>query len=197
MLRISSWPATSGKFCRAKAFAMLCSSVHCIASAMANTPRQLAAVSCFSARDAHVHTWAGKQTSNALTMRGVAVEKASVISQAASGKRPENGNRLGSAGTLIRPDRHGPFLRHGRSTNKPFTSEEPKLWFQFYIKPIYIYAFSRCFYPKWLTVHSGYTFFFCQYMCSLGIEPTTFALLTQCSNHWATGTLLLSFLLQS
>ncbi len=33
--------------------------------------------------------------------------------------------------------------------------------------------------------------FFCQYMCSLGIEPTTFALLTQCSNHWATGTLIL------
>ncbi len=25
-------------------------------------------------------------------------------------------------------------------------------------------------------------------MCSLGIEPTTFALLAQCSNHWATGT---------
>ncbi len=46
---------------------------------------------------------------------------------------------------------------------------------------IYIYAFSRRFYPKRLTVH-------CQYMCSLGIEPTTFALLTQCSNHWATGT---------
>ncbi len=31
-----------------------------------------------------------------------------------------------------------------------------------------------------LQVYSGYTFF-CQYMCSLGIEPTTFALLTQCS----------------
>ncbi len=46
---------------------------------------------------------------------------------------------------------------------------------------IYIYAFSRRFYPKRLTVHSGYKFFFCQYMCSLGIEPTTFALLTQCS----------------
>ncbi len=31
--------------------------------------------------------------------------------------------------------------------------------------------------------------FFCQYMCSLGIEPTTFVLLLkQCSNHWATGT---------
>ncbi len=29
-------------------------------------------------------------------------------------------------------------------------------------------------------MHSGYTFF-CQYVCSLGIEPTTFALLTQCS----------------
>ncbi len=28
-------------------------------------------------------------------------------------------------------------------------------------------------------VHSGYSFF--QYVCSLGIEPTTFALLTQCS----------------
>ncbi len=34
-------------------------------------------------------------------------------------------------------------------------------------------------------MHSGYTYFH-QYMCSLGIEPTTFALLTQCSNHWAT-----------
>ncbi len=53
---------------------------------------------------------------------------------------------------------------------------------------IYMYAFSRRFYPKRLTLHSGYTCF-CQYMCSLGIEPTTFALLTQCSNHWATGTL--------
>ncbi len=50
---------------------------------------------------------------------------------------------------------------------------------------IYIYAFSRRFYPKRLTVLSGYTFFVS--MCSLGIEPTTFALLTQCSNHWATG----------
>ncbi len=27
---------------------------------------------------------------------------------------------------------------------------------------------------------------YCQYVCSLGIKPTTFALLTQCSNHWAT-----------
>ncbi len=33
---------------------------------------------------------------------------------------------------------------------------------------IYIYAFSRRFYPKRLTVHSGYTVFY-QYVCSLGI----------------------------
>ncbi len=32
-----------------------------------------------------------------------------------------------------------------------------------------------------MIVHSGYTFFFYQYVCSLGIEPTTFALLMQCS----------------
>ncbi len=38
---------------------------------------------------------------------------------------------------------------------------------------IYIYAFSRRFYPKRLTVHSGYTFYFIN-MCFLGIEPTTF-----------------------
>ncbi len=44
---------------------------------------------------------------------------------------------------------------------------------------IYMYTFSRCFYPKWLTVHSGYTCFIS--MCSLGIEPMTFVLLTQCS----------------
>ncbi len=39
---------------------------------------------------------------------------------------------------------------------------------------IYIYAFSRCVYPKRLT---GQAIHFCQYVCSLGIEPTTFALL--------------------
>ncbi len=38
---------------------------------------------------------------------------------------------------------------------------------------IYIYAFSRRFYPKRLT--SAFRLcMFCQYMCSLGIEPTTF-----------------------
>ncbi len=36
-----------------------------------------------------------------------------------------------------------------------------------------------------------------QYVCSLGIEPTTFALLTQRSKHWATGTLFIAYLLSS
>ncbi len=52
---------------------------------------------------------------------------------------------------------------------------------------IYIYAFSRLFYPKRLTVHSGYTFF-SQYVCSLGIEPTTFCADNTMLYHWATGT---------
>lgn len=39
---------TSGKFCNAKALAMLWSSVQLMASAIASTPRQFAAVSCFS-----------------------------------------------------------------------------------------------------------------------------------------------------
>ncbi len=45
---------------------------------------------------------------------------------------------------------------------------------------IYIYAFSRRFYPKRLTVHSGYTFFIS--MCvPWELNPQPFALLTQCS----------------
>ncbi len=36
------------------------------------------------------------------------------------------------------------------------------------------FTLIRRFYPKRITVHSGYTFFFYQYVCSLGIEPTTF-----------------------
>ncbi len=84
----------------------------------------------------------------------------------------------------------GLFNGHGGQFAKPMHSvmqilfPPPIVYIYIYI---YIYAFSRCFYPKRLTVHSGYTFF-CQYMCSLGIEPTTFALPAQCSNHWATGT---------
>ncbi len=39
---------------------------------------------------------------------------------------------------------------------------------------MYLYIYIYAFYPKRLTVHSGYTFFFCLHVCSLGIEPTTF-----------------------
>ncbi len=37
-------------------------------------------------------------------------------------------------------------------------------------------------------MHSGYTFFY-QYVCSLGIEPTTFCVANAMLYHWATGTL--------
>ncbi len=60
-------------------------------------------------------------------------------------------------------------------THQNYVNQETLSLYSFYI-----YAFSRRFYPKRLTVHSGYNIF-CQYMCSLGIESTTFALLTQCS----------------
>ncbi len=52
---------------------------------------------------------------------------------------------------------------------------------------IYIYAFSRRFYPKRLKVHSGCIF--CQYVCSLGIEPTNFCAANAMLYHWATRTL--------
>ncbi len=50
---------------------------------------------------------------------------------------------------------------------------------------IYIYTFCRRFYPKRLTVHSGYTFFFCQYVFPLVIEPTTFCAAKAMLYHWA------------
>ncbi len=43
-----------------------------------------------------------------------------------------------------------------------------------------IYALSRCFYPKWLTVHSAYMFFI-SLCASWESNPQPFALLTQCS----------------
>ncbi len=48
-----------------------------------------------------------------------------------------------------------------------------------------IYAFSRRFYPKRLTVHSGYTYFY-QYVYSLGIEPMTFCAANAMLFHWTT-----------
>ncbi len=52
---------------------------------------------------------------------------------------------------------------------------------------IYIYAFSRRFYPKRLTLHSSYRFTFYQLLLSLGIESMILALLAPCSSIWATG----------
>ncbi len=50
---------------------------------------------------------------------------------------------------------------------------------------IYMYAFSRRFYPKRLTI-AFRLYIFCQYMCSLGIEPTTFCAANTMLYHWAT-----------
>ncbi len=50
---------------------------------------------------------------------------------------------------------------------------------------IYIYAFSRCFYPKRLTI-AFRQYIFYQYVCSLGIEPTTFCAANTMLYHWAT-----------
>ncbi len=50
---------------------------------------------------------------------------------------------------------------------------------------IYIYAFSRRFYPKRLTI-AFRLYIFNQCMCSLGIEPTTFCAADAMLYHWAT-----------
>ncbi len=50
---------------------------------------------------------------------------------------------------------------------------------------IYIHAFSRRFYPKRLTI-AFRLYIFNQYVCSLGIEPTTFCAADAMVYHWAT-----------
>ncbi len=50
---------------------------------------------------------------------------------------------------------------------------------------IYIYAFSRRFYPKRLTI-AFRLYIFNQYVCSLGIKPTTFCAADAMLYHWAT-----------
>ncbi len=50
----------------------------------------------------------------------------------------------------------------------------------------YIYAFSRRFYPKRLTVQVTVSTLY-QLLLSLGIEPMILALLVPCSTSWATG----------
>ncbi len=51
---------------------------------------------------------------------------------------------------------------------------------------IYMYAFNRRFYPKRLTAFRLYIF--PSMRVPLELNPWLFALLTQCSNHWATET---------
>lgn len=86
---------TSGKFCRAKALAMLWSSVQLMASAMASTPRQFAAVNCFSgvdkrrsggggrcgegSKDRRARTEKPKQEGNKDTGRLIKTEKKTII----------------------------------------------------------------------------------------------------------------------
>ncbi len=60
-------------------------------------------------------------------------------------------------------------------------------WASIHLHYIYIYAFSRRFYPKRLTLHSSYSLTFYQLLLSLGIEPMILALLAPCSTIWATG----------
>ncbi len=99
-----------------------------------------------------------------------------------------NFHLMALAGSLLKDEHQG--MVHYHLTDKTLT------WAQVRLRnmqskhsdvPIYIYAFSRRFYPKRLTVHSGYTFF-SQYVCSLGIEPMTFCAANAMLNHWATGT---------
>ncbi len=71
---------------------------------------------------------------------------------------------------------------HWRARHAIFLQIFDKVIYIFYI---YIYAFSRCFYPKRLTVHSGYTLY-CRYvyllnglMMSLKREVTIFSTLME------------------
>ncbi len=50
---------------------------------------------------------------------------------------------------------------------------------------IYIYAFSRRFYPKGLTI-AFRLYIFLSVLWSLGIEPTTFCTANAMLSHWAT-----------
>ncbi len=56
------------------------------------------------------------------------------------------------------------------------------------MRHIYMYAFSRRFYPRDLQCIQVIIVFY-QYVCSLGIEPTTFYAANAMLYHWATGIL--------
>ncbi len=84
-------------------------------------------------------------------------------------------------------------LKLYHAKRKPYVNMIQKrhrvLWAKAHFIYIYIYAFSRRFYPKRLTLHSSYSFTFDQLLLSLGIEPMILALLAPCSTIWATGKL--------
>ncbi len=63
----------------------------------------------------------------------------------------------------------GVYMKNRKSLLSLYSAKNYYIW-----KLFHIYVFSRCFYSKRLTVHSGYTCIFCQHVCSLGIEPSTF-----------------------
>ncbi len=79
------------------------------------------------------------------------------------------------------------------SRNPEFTSfslnpfQNSKLISQFWLiySEFTFYAFSRWFYPKRLTI-AFRLYIFNQYLCSLGIEPTTFCAANVMLYHWAT-----------
>ncbi len=58
-------------------------------------------------------------------------------------------------------------------------------WHCHMLTHIYIYIFSRHFYPKRLTI-AFRLYIFNQHLCSLGIEPTTFCAANAMLYHWAT-----------
>ncbi len=74
----------------------------------------------------------------------------------------------------------------------PFQARQLCSLHMYYTCALYSLHSHLCIYQMLLSkaTYSAFRLYiFCQYVCSLGIKPTTFALLTQCSNRWATGTL--------
>ncbi len=69
------------------------------------------------------------------------------------------------------------------SGNPPVTQVATPLIMQNF--KVYIYAFNGRIYPKLLTIASM-LYIFHQYVCSLGIEPTSFCAANAMLYHWAT-----------
>ncbi len=77
--------------------------------------------------------------------------------------------------------------KFGRHLNLINSKSDSAYRFRFSSIYIYIYAFSRRFYPKRLTVHSGYTFILS--VCVFpGNRTHNFCAANAMLYHWATGT---------